>query len=113
METGEPTNGFATSARSVWYEWVAGAAGTAHFDTIGSGFDTYLAVFTGTAVNALTKIVGDDNSGGSNTSSLSFTAVSGTSYKIQIHAFSANSSSGTYHLNWLIPPTGAVSIAGS
>jgi len=59
--------------------------GTLTIDTRTSNFDTLLGVYTGSAVNALTKIAANDNiSGAIKQSEVSFTAVAGTTYKIAV-----------------------------
>ena len=64
----EPTNiffdDFTNVDNSVWYEWTAPAYGTLTVNTIGSGFDTVLAVYTtanGLCDPSLTQIAADDN----------------------------------------------------
>src|SRR5438874_4802042 len=60
-ETGEPSHGGNPGGHSIWYSWTAPAAGTAVVDTLGSSFDTLLGVYTGTRVDALTTIAGNDD----------------------------------------------------
>src|SRR5439155_25571326 len=45
---------------SVWYRWVAptNANGFIAFDTVGSDFDTVIAVYTGRNVSSLTEVAG-------------------------------------------------------
>lgn len=54
--------------------------------TVGSNFDTILAVYTGNAINSLTLVASDDNSGGSNTSLLYVDLTSGTTYYVRVGA---------------------------
>ena len=95
LESGEPATGSRT--KSVWWTWTAPAAGPVVVDTIGSNFDTVLAVLTGTSVSALTQVGFDDASGGSGASRLSFTAAAGTSYRLQVSGY--NSAEGRIRLN--------------
>ncbi len=89
---------------SVWYKWTAPATGTATFDTIGSSFDTVLAVYTGTSVSSLSEVASDDDTGGSRTSKLTFQATSGTIYWVAVYGYSTNT--GSVKLNWsLAMPT--------
>src|SRR6185295_8751242 len=61
-EAGEPTNPPGTGGgRSVWYNWTATGTGQVTFDTNGSNFDTILAAYTGTAVNALSVLASNDD----------------------------------------------------
>src|SRR3954469_24201596 len=55
-EPGEPNHAFNTGGPSVWFTWTAPKTTQVQMDTIGSGFDTLLAVYTGSALNALTQI---------------------------------------------------------
>jgi uncharacterized delta-60 repeat protein/uncharacterized repeat protein (TIGR01451 family) len=107
LEVGEP-NPISTPVdtplvgASVWYQWIAPLSGTVTFDTIGSDFDTVLAVYTGGAVNSLTQVVADDDSGGNLTSKVSFTAVQGTTYYISVNGFDSGfgAAEGDIALNW-------------
>jgi len=57
----------------------APASGIATFSTLGSSFDTLLAVYTGTNVANLTPVAADEDRGGFLTSQAAFNAVAGTS----------------------------------
>ena len=58
-EAGEPEY---TKNHSVWWKWTAPADATrAAFHTYGSDFDTVVGVYTGTAMNALTSVVSNDD----------------------------------------------------
>ena len=64
-ETGEPAHwNLAGSASSVWYRWTAPGSGLAVIDTVGSTFDTVLAVYTGTSLGSLTRLTQDDDIAG-------------------------------------------------
>ena len=76
--------------RSVWYQWQAPANGTATIDTLGTGFDTVLAVYTGNSVGGL-SLVGNDDDTVERTSRVSFAATSGTVYRIAVDGFNNNS----------------------
>src|SRR5581483_9517159 len=75
-ENGEPVhwnvNGTQTS---VWYKWTPAASGLAVIDTVGSNFDTVMAVYTGSAFSSLNRIAQDDDSGGGHASHVGFTAI--------------------------------------
>jgi hypothetical protein len=104
-EAGEPATqaGF-TSDKSVWFAWFAPATGTASFETAGSSFDTTLGVYTGSAINTLsspscpTGCQNDDASSSTNTSRVSFNAVAGTLYYINVDGW--NSEQGNVILTW-------------
>lgn len=88
-ETGEPDHAGAQGGASVWWNWTAPAAGQYTVSTLGSSFDTLLAVYTGATVDALTVIASnDDDPNGGSTSQLTFAAVAGTTYRIAVDGFS-------------------------
>jgi Zn-dependent metalloprotease len=119
-ETGEPGHWTGSSpspgTASIWFKFTAGSNGPATITTCNSNFDTILAVYTGNAVNALSRVVDNDDNGtgacsetnGNLRSRVTFAAVSGTTYRIAVDGFSTNK--GAVTLNWTIPaapaPTG-------
>jgi len=111
-ETGEPIHSpdDFPSERSIWYRWTAPNNGTVTMTTAGSSFDTLLAVYTGSTVNALTlpgpNFRNDDenNPGGILTSRVQFSAVSGTTYQIAVDGYGGDEGSVT--LNWSLPGGG-------
>ncbi|PYK65642.1 MAG: hypothetical protein DME21_00610 [Verrucomicrobia bacterium] len=60
-EAGEPNHAGNAGGHSVWYVWTAPSGARAVVDTIGSGFDTLLAVYTGKSVSALTAVASNDD----------------------------------------------------
>ena len=98
-ETGEP-NHFSVGGKSVWWQWTSPASGTATINTDTSNFDTLLAVYTGTAVNSLTLIASDDDSGIERQSQVMFSAIAGTSYEIAVDGYSG--AAGSIQLNWSV-----------
>jgi len=107
-EAGEPIHSpdGNQSNRSVWYQWQAPGSGNATISTAGSGFDTVLGVYTGSSVGALTTIGrADDNSDTDKTSTVTFNAVAGTTYRIAVDGYNNNGSGGDIGpitLNWTI-----------
>ncbi len=97
---------------SVWYVWTAPATGQATFDTIGSGFDTVLAVYqTANLTNGICTAVEiaanhhfTNNVGVVQTNSqATFSAVAGQSYYISVNGnatLTPTNDSGSYTLNW-------------
>jgi len=77
---------------SVWFEWTAPQSGNVTFDTFGSvdnnfnGMDTVLAAWTSTSRTSLIPYAADDNDvrGTPTNSSMTFTAVAGTTYYIAV-----------------------------
>jgi hypothetical protein len=97
-ESGEPAHAGSAGGRSVWFRWTAPVTGTFSFDTFGSSFDTLLAVYSGTAVNALTGVASNDDAGGGYQSKVTFRATSGVVYRIAVDGYSA--ASGSVKLSW-------------
>ena len=88
-ESGEPNHaGYATATSSIWWKWTAPYKGKVQIDTIGSSFDTVLAVYTGSSVGALTSVAYDDDNGEGFTSRVDFTAEKGTTYSIAVSGVS-------------------------
>jgi len=113
-ETGEPAHaGNGGPYHSVWWNWsetssilaLESLPGDALLvDTLGSDFDTVLAVYTGSAVNNLTQIAANDNAGtGIETSEVSFQFDSGQTYHIVVDGKTA-SDTGNVILNYAIIP---------
>ena len=83
-EAGEPTHYDQTARKSVWWTWTAPANGRVTINTVGSVFDTLLAVYTGQSLGTLASVASDDQSGSNNTSQVVFQAVTGTTYQIAV-----------------------------
>ncbi|MGI9602859.1 MAG: S8 family serine peptidase, partial [Acidimicrobiales bacterium] len=111
VEGGEPSASCAfggdPSQSTAWWNWTSPVTGNVTLDTEGSTVltDTQLAVYTGTAVNALTEVACDEDSGTNLLSSVTFAATSGTTYRIQVDGW--NSMTGAFNLNLAGPPGGA------
>lgn len=111
-ETGEPVHAGAGGGRSVWWSWTAPATASVTIRTLGSSFDTVLAIYTGISVTALTQIAANDDSGGTLQSSVTFTATAGTVYQIAVDGLS--SASGNIALSiQQTPPPPAISLAAA
>jgi hypothetical protein len=110
-EAGEPNNpSSATSTKSIWYRWQAPATGNVTITTAGSNFDTTLAVYGGSSLASLGAAIksnddipdvpGQDHQV---TSSVTFAATAGTTYRIAVDGFDNNDDggdTGTLILNW-------------
>jgi hypothetical protein len=103
-EPGEPTAVDAgcgptlgTIGKTVWYRFTATANGTMTMNTVGSDFDTVLAVYTGPAVNSLVRVACDDDSAGEQ-SQLTMPVVAGTTYHVQVGGF--NGAAGNVVINF-------------
>ena len=105
LESGEPTNPSgcitffpAVKGATVWYRYTPPVLANITADTFGSSFDTVLAVYTGDAVNALTVVACNDDSG-TVQSQVNFTAQAGTTYHFQVGGW--NGRSGNLRLTLL------------
>lgn len=119
LETGEPVTDpghdwFESAYRTVWWSYTPSSSGTVDVNTNGSikysdssAGDTVLGVYTGSAVDALTEIAFDDDSGDFNNSAVSFSATSGTTYFIMAGSYNESGSDADieYHLAVTGPAT--------
>ncbi len=87
VEAGEPIHAGNQGGKSLWWTWVAPASTAVTIHTLGSSFDTLLAVYTGTDVKSLQKVASDVRSAGGGRSIVTFEAVFGTSYQIAVDGF--------------------------
>jgi hypothetical protein len=85
-EEGEPSHGEFASGASVWYRWTAPSSAEVTVDVCSADFDSSLAVYTGSAVNALIRVARNDDACGSggDRSRVRFQAVAGTTYSIAV-----------------------------
>jgi len=90
-EASEPL-GNGPSANTAWGTFIPATTGVYQIDTIGSSYDTALAVYTGTSIGALTLVKADDSSGGSSNAKVTLAMTAGTTYQIQ--AGGANGATG-------------------
>ncbi|MEW6156622.1 MAG: immunoglobulin domain-containing protein [Verrucomicrobiota bacterium] len=100
IERNEPEHAGKPGGRSVWYAWRAPAGGIVTFDTMGSDFDTLLAVYSGNVLPALNAslVASDDDSGGFHTSKVAFNVEAGAVYSIAIDGL--NGAAGNIVLRW-------------
>jgi alpha-tubulin suppressor-like RCC1 family protein len=99
QEAGEPNNFGVSGGHSVWWTWTAPFSGFVEVDTVGSGYDTTLGVYTGTTF-PLTKISdNDDVAPGVRSSYVSFTATATTKYLILVDGYSTTTGAITLRLN--------------
>ena len=69
---------------TVWYKFTPGSSGLLSMDTVGSNYDTYIAVWKGSVITSLTLAGCDDDNQTSLTSQLSINLTAGTPYFIQV-----------------------------
>ncbi|MGA2500901.1 MAG: SdrD B-like domain-containing protein, partial [Tepidisphaeraceae bacterium] len=115
QESGEPDHAGQAGGSSVWWTWTAPFSGSATIDTLGSNFNTLLAVYTGSNVRTLAGVAGgadDDVAGRSDgTSKVTFTANGGTVYQIAVDGY--NGATGTIALSLQLIPLGPDGVAAT
>jgi len=106
-EPGEPNHagvnfGVPGWVNSGWWTWTAPASGLVTLNTIGSNYDTSLGVYTGSAVNALTPVAGNDDFPGLGLrSQVQFNAIAGQTYQIAVDGYTSRT--GNINLNLNLP----------
>ena len=101
-----------TSGHDLWYDWTAGATGTATLSLCGSSFDTLVAVYAGSGCpGAGTVWCNDDFCGAA--SQLDFPCTAGAHYMLQIGGFSSSTGTGSFTTNVVVsaPPNDDCSAA--
>lgn len=86
VEMGEPDQSSGGAVNSVWWQWTAPADGMVEVNTVGSALDTVLAVYTGSAVDAL-AFVGANDDFYDMQSRVVFRVVKGVNYRISVDGF--------------------------
>lgn len=94
-ETPPPSGG----GKSVWWKWTSPGYGSVTISTIGSDFDTVMSIYTNTTLAALTYLASDDDSGGNRTSSVTFPAVRGGTYHIQVDGYGGETGAITLNIS--------------
>ena len=91
VEAGEPAVNVACDGHllklgtnTVWYKFTPGSSSFLSLDTLGSSYDTYIAVWKGSALNNLTLAGCDDDGQVGLTSQLYVNMTAGTTYYMQI-----------------------------
>ena len=99
-EAGEPSHAGNAGGHSAWIAFTPLVTSLMEIDTHLSGFDTLLAVYTGSSVSALTQVAANDDDGSAGgTSSVTFQAQAGTTYHVAVDG--KNGVSGIFILNGL------------
>jgi hypothetical protein len=102
-EAGEPLHAGKPGGSSIWYRWSPSAKGVATLSTRGSGFDTLLAVYTGTSVGSLAFVAADEDSGGFLTSLVRFPVEPGVDYGVAVDGLGGDA--GAVALSWSLEAT--------
>jgi hypothetical protein len=109
-ETNEPVVG-SSGSLSMWFKYTPTSSGTATFDTqlttAITSTDSYLAIWTGTALTNLVNVAADDDGGGSGTSRVAGLSVtSGTTYWVQCAGY------GNHQMNMVLRVVGPATTGG-
>ncbi len=97
-EAGETATFFTNVTSSIWYTFTAPDNSTARFSTVGSDFDTTLAVFTGNTVATTSTIRGNDDFNGTLQSFITLPMVAGLTYRVSASGYNGNR--GTIRLQY-------------
>ena len=101
VEAGEPQP-CAGIGSTAWYSFTPTSTGLLTADTLGSNYDTALAVYTGATLGTLVNVGCDDDGLPGFLSQLSFNATAGVTYHFQVGGFAGDS--GTLFFNLTPPP---------
>ncbi len=97
-ESGEPAHAGVAPSATLWWEWTAPATATVTLDTLGSAYDTVLAVYTGTSLPTLVPVAANDNNGTNLTSRLTFSAQAGATYAVAVGSHDGTTGLTLLHL---------------
>jgi hypothetical protein len=102
----EPHHGGEVGGRSVWWRWVAPEDGSVAINTLGSSFDTLLAVYQGSDVGTLTLVAENNDLVPDRVSAsrVLFNAVAGQEYQIAVDSRKTNGTTGNVLLTLRQPP---------
>jgi subtilisin family serine protease len=107
-EFNEPSHAGNEGGKSIWYQFTPTESGVLVLSTLGSSFDTLLAVYTPTNTPALLTnleevVSNDDVPGAGSYSEVTLTVQAGRTYYIAVDGYDA--ASGTVKLNWTFSPS--------
>ena len=97
-EAGEPAHAGNAGGSSVWFRWTAARNGTLTVWVAVPTFNSVLGVYTGAGVDTLTEVASNDDYGSGTASRVTFSAASGTEYRIAIDG--VGGANGPFRLRW-------------
>ncbi|MEX0332457.1 MAG: S8 family serine peptidase [Puniceicoccaceae bacterium] len=100
LEAGEPVNPAGAGSQTIWWEWVAASDTEATITTVGSSFDTTLAVYSGTSLDDLVLLASNNDDSGQQ-SSVTFTPALGQPFHVQVSGW--DGATGSVTLNYPLP----------
>ncbi len=111
-EAGEPRPVATSAGHSIWYKWIAPSTGHFLLSAFATQTDTTAAVFTGSALNALTLVGSNDNSSAKNSDALvPFNATAGQTYYFDLDCTTPEGADFTLSLVdglWAYPTLGEI-----
>ena len=103
-ELDEPNHAGYLTETSVWWMWTAPSSGYVEISTIGSDFDTLLAVYTGTTLSSLNNLASNDDADDGFYSHVQFSAVLGTTYQIAVAGHAGDEGNIELNIGSIAPP---------
>ena len=101
-EPGEPNHAGVSGGKSIWWSWSTAIPGGVTMTTIGSDFDSVLAVYTGDSVSNLTAVASNDDDPylppGTRTSRVIFNASAGIAYQIAVDGYQGASGNAVLNI---------------
>jgi len=86
-QNAEPNHGPKLTGKTLWLTWTAPASGIVEFNTKGSDFDTFMAVYSGDSAADLSRIIDDDDQGSFFAGSVRANAREGDTFHVVIDGF--------------------------
>ena len=96
-EPGEPTSQCGPAAKSVWYRFTPATDVVLRADTLGSDFDTVLAVWTGSDLASLSPVACNDDVFSAQSIAV-FAAEAGVTYAFQVGGYDGETGALTFRL---------------
>jgi subtilisin family serine protease len=86
-EVGEPINPSDAGGKTVWWSYMPGISGQVTVTTMGSNYDTTLAIYQGSSLSDLSLLGSNDDTIDNLQSSVTFFATAGTQYLLQVDGY--------------------------
>jgi subtilisin family serine protease len=107
-EFGEPNHAGSSGGASVWWKFTAPADGRVTLSTVGSTFDTLLAVYTGGSASTLSPVAANDDHGQNLWSQVDFDVLRDTTYHVAVDGYAG--ATGPIALGYTWTPGGTTII---
>lgn len=104
-EPGEPDHDGQAARNSIWFRWSPPDSGVATLYTLGSNFDTVLAVYEGDSLDTLSALGSNDDTPDSQQSLVELEVTAGQTLHVAVDGFSG--ATGRVQLLWHLDPEGA------